>query len=372
MKKSLLFGSIAAAALFLLAACGSGGDASAPDDTPETVTGYLEVVQGATAFKVKADSGTLNPNLKVFIADNGSAILISTGDTPEDYTQRSRTLVGNTIVVKGLARADVNGGAGNLKPDPQIPVTLDAKAQASRVYSIKTLSKLPGAATLGNNTYTKKTALSADANEVWYTNGAVLEGNGTGQDDPVPLDPEIDAQLIAVFNALQLDDTFAITGDDVTAISLNNAPAGPGPAAFNAVLALGVQDVTLSSDFVVGANETLTITAGVNLTLDGSTKITLTRHASTPGKIVFAGSGATLVTSASGGSPIVGAGGLLVTSNNTAVDKIPVSSFSGLTITGGSGQLDSITYNEGTNPWISGPKNSGGGNVAISSSTSCS
>ena len=131
----------------------------------------------------------------------------------------------------------------------------------------------------------------------------------------------------------------------------------------------GVIKVAAEKTLVLG--EKTTINVGGTSSKVGA--IVLENHNSTPGKLVFDGTGAQITTGNSGGSPLSGAGGVFAASDSTTQDVVPVSAFSSydyVTITGGEGSLTSIVFGGGE-AYITGPKASGGSAATISAVTDC-
>jgi predicted small lipoprotein YifL len=384
MKKSLFFGCAVLAALIMFTACGDKGDPTSPPATPDTpsptppapITAKsfdLTVTTGDTAFKVVATGGTLASGLKVYIADDGTAVVITKAGSVEDYTEASNvSRNGQVIVVTGLTVGSGSSGTDTLDSDAEIPVTLAVDAQTAAVSSITGLSKVPFV--FPDSTYTlKTTAASNTQDDVYYAGGQLRIGNtnSDGTDD-YSIDPDIDsdvgAYLDTLVSLLVEDDLVTINGGQPSAIELATAPTGI--AAFNTILGLGIPTVTLADNFVIAVNGVLTIPEGVELILDDA-GITLTNDAENPARIVFAGAGATLSAGGSESGTLSQAAGVFAADNSTTQDVIPVSSFTELTITGGNDDLASIVYVGGTDPWISGPKTAEGSGVVLDEDTDC-
>ena len=127
----------------------------------------------------------------------------------------------------------------------------------------------------------------------------------------------------------------------------------------------------------VAAQKTLVLGAKTTINVGGTSSkvgaIVLANHNSTPGKLVFDGTGAQITTGNSGGSSLSGADGVFADSDSTTQDVVPVSAFSNsdyVTITGGEGSLTSIVFGGGE-AYITGPKASGGSAATISAVTDC-
>jgi hypothetical protein len=299
-----------------------------------------------------------------------------------DYTEYGGSVSqsGGVIVVTGLTAAASSGNATTLDSDDPIPVTLAVDAQASQVSAISGVSKVPYV--LGDSTYTVAGASSSTSNEVFLDAGYEIKvGNGGGTDDET-LDPDIDREVVTLLQNLQATDTFTISSSVPSAVVFTSAPAST--AAFNTILGFEVPAISLAEDFTltgpaaiptataltIVATKTLTIDTGVILTLDGAGSIVLTNAASNPAKIVFAGSGATLITGGNGVTELAAAAGVFADSG-TAQDIMLVSAFAELTITGGDNVLTSIVYTSGSNPYISGPANNSGSGGTLSATTDC-
>jgi hypothetical protein len=386
MKKSLFFGCAVLAALVMFTACGDSGDPTSPPATPDTpsvtppsptppvpITAKafnLAVTAGDTAFKVAASNGALASSLKVYIKNDGTAVVITKAGSVEDYTEATTvSQSGQVIVVTGLTVGSGNSGTDTLDSDNDIPVTLAVDAQTAAVSSITGLSKVQFV--FPDNTYTLKTGQASNTqDEVYYAGGQLRIGNSDGTDD-YSIDPDIDSDvgvyLDTLVSLLVEDDLFTTSDGQPSAIELATTPT---IVAFNAILGLGIPAVTLADDFVINAEKVLTIPEGVELILDDA-GITLTNDAENPAKIVFAGAGATLSAGGSESSTLSQAGGVFAADNSTTQEVIPVSSFTELTITGGNDDLASIVYTSGTNPWISGPKNADGSGVILDEDTDC-
>jgi hypothetical protein len=363
----------------MFAACGGNGDPTSPSVAPPSATPTpappapiteesfdLTVTSGDTAFKVEATGGSLESSLKVFIKDDGTAITITKAATLTDYTEfgGSVSQSGGIIVVKGLTAAASSGNATTLDSDASVPVTLAVDAQTSQVSSIDGLSKVPQP--LGDATYTVKAPGASSAQEVTISGGVITVESDTLDAD---IDKDVIDILLPALQVLAVDDTFDIDTGALAAIELTTAPADI--ATFNSVLQLGVPEVTLAdaSGFVIGVGEVLTIPEAVELILDTSVAITLTRDASDPAKIVFANTGAKLTAGGIGTTGLAAAAGVF--SDSDAQDIITVSSFSDLTITGDDNDLASIEYTSGTDPYIIGPKSASGSAATLDATTDC-
>ncbi|MDR1909164.1 MAG: hypothetical protein LBQ35_04555, partial [Spirochaetaceae bacterium] len=221
--------------------------------------------------------------------------------------------------------------------------------------------------------------------------GKIKEGYGSGMNEAVA-DPAIDWEFVTLFTNLQVNDTFTVNNLGVlTAASFEVLPAAldnfTTVLSFVPAVTLNVdyapdRDVTIPAGpvkFSIAAGKTLTVAAGRALTLaenavvalTGTGSITLTNDDVLPGRIIFAGNGARLNAGGSGSGRITGAGGVLAPAGSVDQNKIPVSSFTDLVITGGNNTLSSIAYGGGVKPCVTGPKNSAGSSAKISASTDC-
>jgi hypothetical protein len=333
-----------------------------------------------------AAGGTLASGLKVYIADDGTAVLITKAASVEDYTAATTvSQSGQVIVVRGLSMGSGTYGADTLDSDNDIPVTLAVDAQNAAVSSITGLSKVPFV--FPNSTYTlKTTAASNTQDDIYYAGGQLQIGNGSGGTDDYPIDPAIDSDVtyfLGIFLSLLVEDDLVTTsGGEPISIELTAAPATTG--VFNTILGFEVPAITLADDFtltgaaaiptgtqlIISVDTTLTIDTGVVLTLDGGS-IVLTNDGSYPAKIVFAGTGAKLIAGGIGTTGLAAAGGVFAAHDSTTQDVIPVSSFTELTITGDDDDLASIVYTSGTDPYITGPKSAGGSGATLSEDTDC-
>ena len=127
----------------------------------------------------------------------------------------------------------------------------------------------------------------------------------------------------------------------------------------------------------VAAQKTLVLGAKTTINVGGTSSkvgaIVLANHNSTPGKLVFDGTGAQITTGNSGGTGLTGAGGVFAASDSSTQDVVPVSAFTTsnyVTITGDDNSLTSIVFGDGT-AYITGPKNGSGDAATISAVTDC-
>jgi hypothetical protein len=373
MKKSLLFGSAVLAALFLFVlGCGQSGDPTSPVTPPPAIAARsagVTVTAGDTALKITVTGGALTQSLRIFIKDDGTAVTITKAASLTGYTEFTGDIsqTGSLIMARGLTAAASGGGGGALDSDNAVTVTLAADAQSAQAASLTGLSKEQ--VVLPDATYTIVASVSTTSGELYFDTGAgkIQVGDGAGTTD-YPIDSDIDEAIDSIVSALQVTDMVTITSGDSSAITLTAVPAGI--AAFNGILQLAPA-VTLDAAFTIDGGETLTIPESVNLILGSSVAITLTNDAASPARIVFAGTGAVLSAGGSGSIALSSEGGIFVDADNTDDDKIPVSSYSELTITGDDGDLNTIEYTAGTNPYITGPKSAGGSSAEISATTDC-
>jgi hypothetical protein len=284
MKRSKLFLTGMAALLLsfglMMTGCDSGGGSDDPPPASDQIA-TIDVTAGDTALVVIATGGTIKNTAKVFIKDDGSAVTITNESTLSGATELGAGIEkkNDRFVITGLTAADSTGGTDKLvEGTGTVTVMLKVDAQQSAATGVAAHTGVPVVIdaqeyTLGSIAEDKiaftpaTTSPPAPAKVNWHVNG----GSATGD---TPLDPDFDADLIAVLGALAATDIVVFEASNVVdEITFTAAPTAAAKlqTALTAVAAGSTnKSVTLGGSTqttTIGAGSTVTIPAGVTVTV---------------------------------------------------------------------------------------------------------